>query len=101
MARDMNALLMKRLRGQQDSRGAVGQFSRGNNIYPGGSNAAQQGTGNPNIGRPATNGVVRPQSEIPNRGTVPQGANPADRNKEALRRRLQQYQQRPRGQSNK
>lgn len=42
--------LRRRMTGVQDPRSSVGEFSRGSNIYNGGSNAAQRG--GPNIGRP-------------------------------------------------
>lgn len=47
----MNSALQKRLLGQVDSRGMQGIFSRGKNIYHGGTNAAHSG-GGPQYGRP-------------------------------------------------
>lgn len=46
--------VMKRLQGIKDSRGPVGMFARGKNMYPGG-NAAQEGPGGPDMGRPTVN----------------------------------------------
>lgn len=95
---NMRELLLKRLRGQQDARGPVGQFSRGSNVYAGGSNAAQQGGGNPNVGRPPTNfraQVEQRQAQV-QRGNVGTSAQ-----KEALRRRLEQYRNRSRSRYNK
>lgn len=46
--------IMKRLQGIKDSRGPVGMFARGKNMYPGG-NAAQEGPGGPDMGRPTVN----------------------------------------------
>lgn len=42
--------VLKRLQGIKDSRGPVGQFARGNNMYPGGAQARTGG--GPDIGRP-------------------------------------------------
>lgn len=44
------------LMGQKDARGPQGQMARGNNIYNGGSNAAQQGGGQ-QFGRPGSFGA--------------------------------------------
>lgn len=42
---DMNNALLRRLQGIKDSRGPIGMFSRGKNIYGGVSNAAHKGGG--------------------------------------------------------
>jgi hypothetical protein len=55
---DMNADLMRRLSGVKDSRGKIGIFSRGANIYNGGSKAAHQG-GGVQFGRPRKEAIER------------------------------------------
>lgn len=54
------AALHRRLLGQKDPRGPVGMFSRGKNIYAGGSHKAHQGGGT-QFGRPrqVTQGAIQ------------------------------------------
>ena len=54
----MNADLVRRLSGVKDSRGKIGIFSRGANIYNGGSKAAHKG-GGVQYGRPRKEAIER------------------------------------------
>ncbi len=54
----MNEALVRRLQGIQDSRGKVGIYSRGKNIYKGGSSSAHKG-GGVQFGRPKNGAIER------------------------------------------
>jgi hypothetical protein len=51
--------VMKALMGIQNANSMRAMFSRGKNVYPGGSNAAQSGPGGLQMGRPSNNAVRR------------------------------------------
>ena len=55
---DVNSDLVRRLSGVKDSRGKIGIFSRGANIYNGGSKAAHKG-GGVQYGRPRKEAIER------------------------------------------
>lgn len=54
----MNGSLLRRLSGEKDSRGKIGIFSRGKNIYRGGSRSAHSG-GGIQYGRPKKEALER------------------------------------------
>lgn len=54
----MNEALIRRLQGQKDARGKVGMFSRGKNIYKGGTPNAHAG-GGVTFGRPPVGAMSR------------------------------------------
>lgn len=54
----MNEALLRRLMGIKDARGKVGIYSRGKNVYRGGSNAAHAG-GGVQYGRPTNEALAR------------------------------------------
>jgi hypothetical protein len=63
MALFSKAAIERRL-GLQDARGPQGMFSRGSNIYRGGMPMAHAGGGNPNLGRPSTEGVTQEDAGV-------------------------------------
>lgn len=75
----------RRLSGEQDSRGPKGIFSRGKNVYNGGTGAAHSG-GGPQFGRPRKSVLPAPRAgQSPVNPTREAEPNPAMM---AIRRRL-------------
>jgi len=90
--------LLEKLQGFKDSRGPVGQLSRGNNVYNGASSAAQSG-GGMQFGRPPEQTQQRPAAAVipsDQRAQQPEQANPQDAvnaAKQAMLRRFGQQGQ--------
>lgn len=59
----MDPQLLKKLMGFQDSRGPVGMYSRGTNVYNGTTNSAHIG-GGAQFGRPPNQPPQRPTTDI-------------------------------------
>lgn len=56
----LRRLKAKKMAGEKDSRGPIGIFARGKNVYKGGSQAAHSG-GGIQFGRPSKNAIRRRQ----------------------------------------